>query len=100
MSKSATVTALRPGPRTTQYIKQLQLTVADNGLCADKVDDEKYFPNRTITPDEAKQACEGCPVINECLKMALLLRTDYGIFGGTTPEQRAEILALEEAVAS
>ena len=95
----ATVTALPTGPRPT-HIKQLQITVAENGLCAGQPDDEKYFPNRAITPNEAAAACEGCPVIRECLEMALLLRTSDGIYGGTTPEQRAEILDLEQAVAS
>jgi hypothetical protein len=100
MTQCATVTALPTGRATPkQRINQLYLDVADNGHCADGADDEKYFPNRTITAEEAEQACEGCPVIRECLEMALLLRTSHGIYGGTTPEQRAEILGLEAAVA-
>lgn len=40
----------------------------------------------------AKQVCEGCPVIQECLAHALRVPEDYGVWGGTTPEERAELL--------
>lgn len=37
---------------------------------------------------KAKAICEGCPVINECLDHALTVPENYGVWGGTTPEER------------
>jgi hypothetical protein len=105
MSQHATVTALPTGPR---ILDQLYQAVATDGLCAGAVTDKAsgaeaddvWFANRTTTPDEAAEACKGCPVIAECLEQALRRGETFGIWGGTTPEQRAEILGLEQAVAS
>ncbi len=40
----------------------------------------------------AKQVCQTCPVVDECLDYALRTNfpksLDYGIWGGTTPRQR------------
>lgn len=38
--------------------------------------------------DKAKAICVGCPVINECLDHALTVPENYGVWGGTTPEER------------
>jgi hypothetical protein len=102
MTQCATVTALPTGPRT---LDQLYRAVTTNGLCSGAVTDkasgaeadEVWFANRTITPDEARDACDGCPVIAECLELALRLGISDGIFGGTTPEQRE--LMTRKAVA-
>lgn len=42
---------------------------------------------------KAKAICVGCPVINQCLEQALSVPDNYGVFGGTTPEERQAILA-------
>lgn len=36
----------------------------------------------------AKRICEGCPVRRECLRYALESGERYGIWGGTTEEER------------
>lgn len=36
----------------------------------------------------AKSICDECPIKKACLRMALELDCEYGIFGGTTPEER------------
>jgi WhiB family redox-sensing transcriptional regulator len=103
----ATVTAFPTG-RTPDELtdEQLYRTVTTDGICVGQPDDETYFPNRAITPAEASDACGGCPVRAECLERALRLNISYGIFGGTTPEQRqsmrrsAQRLAIRMAVAS
>jgi WhiB family transcriptional regulator, redox-sensing transcriptional regulator len=41
----------------------------------------------------AKQVCAGCPVAMECLKYALATREPYGVWGGLSESERAEILA-------
>ncbi len=40
----------------------------------------------------AKQVCAGCPVRQECLDWALRTREPYGVWGGTSPEERAGML--------
>jgi WhiB family redox-sensing transcriptional regulator len=49
---------------------------------------EIFFP---ATPDEEAEAlsiCATCPVRAQCLDYAVRNRETYGIWGGTTPEQR------------
>lgn len=67
------------------------------GLITDQVSarehDATFFPDRQIRPEEARAACEGCPVIAECLEAALRVeaipgRIAEGIYGGRTPEER------------
>lgn len=46
---------------------------------------ERYY-------DTATANCAGCPVINQCLTYALENREDEGVWGGTTPKQRRNLL--------
>jgi WhiB family redox-sensing transcriptional regulator len=41
----------------------------------------------------AKRVCAGCPVIANCLKWALKTEEPYGVWGGMTPDERAELLS-------
>lgn len=36
----------------------------------------------------AKSICDECPIKTACLNMAIELNCEYGIFGGTTPDER------------
>lgn len=38
---------------------------------------------------KAKELCATCPVIKECLAHALRVPETFGIWGGTTPEERS-----------
>lgn len=40
---------------------------------------------------EAKEVCAQCPLIKRCLKMAIETECEYGIFGGTTPQERGMV---------
>lgn len=41
---------------------------------------------------EARIICSTCPVIRQCLEMALSFdEDDYGMFGGKTPRERGAI---------
>lgn len=40
----------------------------------------------------AKIVCASCPVAEQCLEWALSVREPYGIWGGTSPADRAELL--------
>lgn len=40
----------------------------------------------------AKAICATCPVVAECLDHALSVREPYGVWGGMTEHERAELL--------
>lgn len=44
----------------------------------------------------AKQVCRRCPVLGECLTHALACE-DFGIWGGTTAQERQAMRALPDA---
>jgi WhiB family redox-sensing transcriptional regulator len=44
--------------------------------------------------DQAKQICRDCPVISDCAAWALRTREPYGIWGGLSEGERADILGV------
>jgi hypothetical protein len=44
---------------------------------------------RILATDTAREICMRCPVMAKCLKVGMF--EDYGIWGGTTPEQRQKL---------
>jgi len=62
------------------------------GACL-SADPDLFFPISSAGPAErqiarAKRICAGCRVRRECLDFALSHDQVYGIWGGTTPEDR------------
>jgi WhiB family redox-sensing transcriptional regulator len=62
------------------------------GACL-TADPDLFFPISTKGPAEqqimrAKMICAGCSVRRQCLEFALSHDLVYGIWGGTTPEDR------------
>jgi WhiB family transcriptional regulator, redox-sensing transcriptional regulator len=62
------------------------------GACL-SADPDLFFPISTKGPAEkqivrAKRICAGCRVRQECLEFAQAHDLTYGIWGGTTPEDR------------
>lgn len=58
-----------------------------------EVDPEIFFPVSTTGAalgqiHEAQAICARCPVAADCLNWALRIGQDYGVWGGTTPEER------------
>jgi len=43
----------------------------------------------------AKAVCRGCPAINDCLDHALRVREPYGVWGGLSEDERAQLLGVE-----
>ncbi|MFJ6617759.1 WhiB family transcriptional regulator [Kitasatospora sp. NPDC091335] len=43
--------------------------------------------------DAAKRVCRRCPVLALCRRHALLTREPYGVWGGLTEHERADLLA-------
>jgi WhiB family redox-sensing transcriptional regulator len=44
--------------------------------------------------NQAKQVCQQCPVINACADWALRTREPYGVWGGLSEDERADILGV------
>ena len=62
------------------------------GACL-SADPDLFFPISSAGPGErqiaqAKMICAGCQVRRECLEFALAHDQVYGVWGGTTPEDR------------
>ncbi len=62
------------------------------GACL-SADPDLFFPISTTGPGErqvarAKVICAGCVVRQECLEFAMTNDLPYGIWGGSTPEDR------------
>lgn len=78
----------------------------DDALCTQTgPDDRTWFPHSGPASYLARATCRACPVINECLEHALDLEGDvaardrFGIWGNTSPTQRAKIARQRREVA-
>jgi WhiB family redox-sensing transcriptional regulator len=67
-------------------------------------DPDLFFPISAAGPsrtevDRAKAFCAHCPVRRQCLEFATANATVYGIWGGTTPEERQRVRRREQRAA-
>lgn len=90
--------------------EQLRTALRD-GDCWNSPDPDRWFPpepgpgfplQRHAYEMRAARLCAGCPVRIECLEYALRVeskprQTPSGIWGGTAPWQRRQILATRHA---
>jgi len=51
------------------------------------------FKLKKMAIETAREICMRCPVMDKCLKVGMF--EEYGIWGGTTPEQRRRIRRYE-----
>jgi WhiB family redox-sensing transcriptional regulator len=65
-------------------------TWMDDGLCAQTSPDD-FFPDQGEGVADAKKVCAACPVSTQCLTYALDNRERFGVWGGTTAEERERI---------
>jgi WhiB family redox-sensing transcriptional regulator len=59
---------------------------------------EDFLPNtnpriRSESIETAREICMRCPVMDKCLKVGMF--EEYGVWGGTTPQQRKNIRKYE-----
>jgi WhiB family transcriptional regulator, redox-sensing transcriptional regulator len=71
------------------------------GACA-SADPDLFFPILTMERAaaqiaQARRICTGCRVRRQCLEFALETGEKEGVWGGTTPEERARIRREEAA---
>lgn len=60
----------------------------DRAACIDTPVDV-FFPTDKADATPAKQVCETCPVIEECLRYAVAAGETQGVWGGKTPRERS-----------
>jgi WhiB family redox-sensing transcriptional regulator len=68
------------------------LDISD-ALCA-QTDPDLFFPETEINKSiQARQLCVQCPLMESCLRESLgqMKEHDWGIWGGSTPQQRRRI---------
>ena len=78
---------MRPGS-VVQIVKVGRWT--DRAACRG-TDTEIFFPANADEEAEALSICATCPVRAQCLEYAVRNKEIYGIWGGTTPDQRRRI---------
>ena len=87
----------RPGghPRgaATTAAWDWQLHARCRGLPAETfyTGDDDRGARRVAHEEHAKQICRHCPVLRECLGHAMEADEPYGIWGATTPKERAAL---------
>ncbi|MGV9330187.1 WhiB family transcriptional regulator [Streptosporangium sandarakinum] len=69
-----------------------------SSLCLEE-DPELFFPVSFEGPgreqcEQAKAVCNRCPVKRRCLDYALNTQQMYGVWGGTTPDERRALMAM------
>lgn len=75
----------------------------DDAACRDTGGDLFFHPDSERGPARrrrdaaAKAICATCPVIASCLDWALSVGEPFGIWGGLSTEDRAQLLALPAA---
>lgn len=89
-----------PGPYIDEWEWQYQ------GACR-YVDSTLFFhpegergPTRLQRDESAKAICRTCPVISQCRQHALQAREPYGVWGGLTADERADIVGGRTDIAS
>jgi len=94
-----------PSENTNNYAKdQIQGTLAlkvgevtmanwrELALCKDpSVDKKDFFSDKPESIKRAKEVCDRCPVVLDCLEYALDHRREVGVWGGTTDRQRVRL---------
>lgn len=60
------------------------------GACRESEPDALFVQG--AAQQKAKQICQGCPVIAECLADALDSGTEFGVWGGHTERERRAML--------
>ena len=89
-----------PAPRAEDWDWQMR------GACRG-LDSSTFFhpenergPSRLRRERAAKQVCASCPVAQACLNWALQTREPYGVWGGKSTEERAQLIRMQASYAS
>lgn len=92
-------------------VRRLPMPVADvwdwqlHGACRGRESalffhpDGERGPARQRRQAAAKAVCAACPVTASCLRHALAVREPYGVWGGMSEEERAQLIAADPGTA-
>jgi WhiB family redox-sensing transcriptional regulator len=83
-----------PGPLTGHWAWQLEAACRGMDSAAFFHPTEERPAARRERLVAAKKVCAACPVVSECLSHALTTREPYGIWGGLSEIERADLLGL------
>lgn len=72
-----------------QALTSTSMPDLSKGACVG-MDTNLFFSDRNADRETAKATCSQCPVIDLCGEWAAR-NTEYGIFGGLTPRERAKV---------
>lgn len=81
-----------PVPVTENWNWQLHAACRDLDSAVFFHPEYKRGPVKMARETRAKQVCAGCPVIEACRRHALSVQEPYGVWGGLTTAERAELL--------
>lgn len=62
-----------------------------NSAACTGLDTESFFDDDEHSINMAKKVCNHCPIKQACLKHAVENFENHGVWGGTSPRQRAKI---------
>ncbi len=85
-----------PGPNADLW--DWQLHAACRGMESEFFfhPDRERGEARAEREQSAKAVCAACPVRTHCLEHALAVREPYGVWGGLSEDERAEVLAARK----
>ena len=83
-----------PGPQLDYWEWQLEAACRGMDITTFFHPTDERHPAREHRIAAAKSICRTCPVIMECRAHALAVREPYGIWGGLSEEERANILGV------
>jgi len=81
-------------PRPVAAVWNWQILGACRGMDSDVFfhPDRERGTERAAREARAKQVCQVCPVVAECRRHALTVQEPYGVWGGLTVGERADLL--------
>ena len=59
----------------------------DDAACRE-TDPDLFYPESAVANKDAKKVCQTCSVVTQCLEYALDHPEEWGIWGGTSQEER------------
>jgi len=80
----------RPQARHFPAPERGDLSWQNQARCND-LDPNLFFPRKSDEQKRVIRICLGCPVRLDCLQYALDMPAEYGIWGGTTQEERQQL---------
>lgn len=66
-----------------------------DGACVGAADPDVFFPDDDGVTDvwaEARETCQSCDVIDQCLTWAIFEGIPHGMWGGMNPSERRRLL--------